>query len=287
MDIVLKTEYWHDRNARTAFKAFMRTIHGLDFARWESAGCWDDAYTPFSYFQGDEIIASVCIYLLDAVIDGRKTRLAQVSGVGTLPKWRRRGLSRRLTEVGLAWAQDRHDGVFLFADDDAVVYYERTGFTPIEECVVTTRLVPTKRRSGAVKLDPRRVDHLEKIRGYVRRRTPVSDIFSVQNEKLVMFHVLYTLSNCVYEIPDLSCLVFCEHNDRCLKLFDIVGERIPALAEIYPYFPVAGNSVAELHFQADKLGLAETTTRVLQGNNPFVRGVFPVDKPVFPFTSRA
>ena len=30
-------------------------------------------------------MASVCIYLLDSVIDGRQTRLAQVSGVGTLP----------------------------------------------------------------------------------------------------------------------------------------------------------------------------------------------------------
>jgi hypothetical protein len=89
MNIVLKTEYWNDLNARAAFKSFMRTIHGLDFSLWESAGCWDDAYTPFSFFRGDKIVASVCIYLLDSVIDGRETRLAQVSGVGTLPQWRR------------------------------------------------------------------------------------------------------------------------------------------------------------------------------------------------------
>ena len=147
MDIVLKTEYWNDLNARAAFKSFMRTIHGLDFSLWESAGCWDDAYTPFSFFQGDKIVASVCIYLLDSVIDGRETRLAQVSGVGTLPQWRRRGLSRQLTEIGLAWAQDRHDGIFLFADTDAIPYYERTGFSPIEEYVVTARLAPTTRRA--------------------------------------------------------------------------------------------------------------------------------------------
>lgn len=37
MDIVLKTEYWSDLNARAAFKRFMRTIHGLDLSLWESA----------------------------------------------------------------------------------------------------------------------------------------------------------------------------------------------------------------------------------------------------------
>ncbi len=36
MDIVLKTEYWSDLNARAAFKRFMRTIHGLDLSLWES-----------------------------------------------------------------------------------------------------------------------------------------------------------------------------------------------------------------------------------------------------------
>ena len=287
MDIVLKTEYWNDLNARAAFKSFMRTIHGLDFSLWESAGCWDDAYTPFSFFQGDKIVASVCIYLLDSVIDGRETRLAQVSGVGTLPQWRRRGLSRQLTEIGLAWAQDRHDGIFLFADTDAIPYYERTGFSPIEEYVVTARLAPTTRRTGAVKLDPGRAEDLEKIRAYTTRRAPISNTFSVLNEKLVMFHVLYTLRNCVYEVPDLDCLVFFERKNGCVRLFDIVGERTPPLAELYPYIANAHDSIAELHFQTDQLGLDETETRVLPGNNPFVRGAFPVDKPVFPFTSRA
>ena len=132
-NLELRTEYWHDDRARAAFKTFMRTIHGLDFTRWESAGFWDDAHTPFSYFQGEEIVASVCIYLLDAIVEGRSTRLVQISGVGTLPAWRRRGLSRQLTEIGLAWAAGRHEGVFLFADDDAVAYYEHTGFRPVQE----------------------------------------------------------------------------------------------------------------------------------------------------------
>jgi hypothetical protein len=66
-----------------------------------------------------------------------------------------------------------------------------------------------------------------------------------------------------------------------------VGERTRPLAELYPNITDDHDSIAELHFQTDQLGLDETETRVLPGNNPFVRGAFPVDKPVFPFTSRA
>ena len=287
MDLELRTGYWHDPKALGAFKEFMLEIHGLDFSEWESGGYWDDAYTPFSFFQGDTIVASVCIYLLDAIIDGETTHLAQISGVGTLPEWRRKGLNRQLTDVGLDWAKDRHDGVFLFADTDAIPFYQRCGFRPINEYVETMEVTPVPNRGGAVKLDPGSKRELDRIYRYARQRTPVSDTFSVLNAKLVMFHVLYGLRNHVYEIPDLGCLVFYKRDGGCLNIFDIVGERVPRLEELYPYIADGDDKIIEFHFYTDKLGLDETRTRPLVGNNPFVKGTFPVERPVFPFTSRA
>ena len=49
-----------------------------------------------------------------------RARLAQISGVGTRPGWRRRGLNRHLTEVALDWARGKHEGVFLFSSDEAI-----------------------------------------------------------------------------------------------------------------------------------------------------------------------
>ena len=89
MDLAMRTEYWDDPKALRAFKEFMVKIFGLDFSEWESGGYWDNAYTPFSFFNGETVVASVCIYLLDAVIDGNTTCVAQISGVGTLAEWRR------------------------------------------------------------------------------------------------------------------------------------------------------------------------------------------------------
>lgn len=97
MSLTLRTDYWDDLAARGAFKDFLIAIHGLDLSEWESAGYWDYAYTPFSFFDGGQVVSSVCVYSLEAVIDGARARVAQLSGVGTLPDWRRKRLNRQLT----------------------------------------------------------------------------------------------------------------------------------------------------------------------------------------------
>ncbi len=287
MDFELKTEYWDDPAARQAFKEFIRGIHGLDFTEWESSGFWDDAYTPFSYFRGDRVVASVCLYLLDAVIDGEAAKLLQISGVGTSPEYRRRGLSRQLTDIGLDWASGRHEGIFLFSDEDAVSFYTTCGFKPIEEYVERMEVSPVLNRGNANRLDPGWNEDLETIHGYAMKRSPISNRFSVMNDKLFMFHVLYGLRRDIIEIPDLDCLVLFRREKGCLSLFDIVGERIPAFADLYPYIADEGDAIVEFHFFTDRLGLDGTRIRPLHGNNPFVRGDFPVAKPVFPYTSRA
>ena len=144
-------------------------------------------------------------------------------------------------------------------------------------------------RGGAVKLDCNSKRDLDKIYDYARRRAPVSNTFGVLNAKLVMFHVLYRLWDNVYEIPELGCVVFLGRDNGRLKIFDILGERIPSLDELYPYIALDSDRFIELHFHGDRLGLDESVrlSRPLLGNNCFVRGRFPVDRPVFPYTSRA
>ena len=287
MNLEFRSEYWDDSSARAAFKAFISHIHGLDFSAWDEGGFWDHAYTPFSFFDGDKVISSVCIYLLDVVINGEKTRLAQISGVGTLPGWRRRGLNRELTELGLAWARHKHDGIFLFADADAVPYYGRCGFSLIDEFIETTQIMPVANCGGSIKLDPGLAQNLETIHEYAKRRTSVSDRFGVVNDKLLMFHVLYRLRDHIYQILDLDCLVSYQRTGDKLSIFDIVAENMPRFEKLYPYLAGADDRVVEFHFSTDKLGLASPGKRPLVGNTPMIRGAFPIEAPVFPYSSRA
>jgi len=286
-DPTLRTEYWDDLPAREAFKAFMVDIHGLDFGAWETAGYWDHAYTPFSYFDGDRVVASVCLYLLDAVLDGRKTRVLQISGVGTRPELRRRGLNRELTEIGLERMAGRHEGVFLFSDEDAVPFYARCGFTPIEEFVEVAPVPSVRPREGLVKLDPGRTADRDLIHDRARRRAPISNRFAVMNPRLVMFHALYTLRQRAYAVPELDCVVFFARENGVFRLFDVLAEEIPPLDALYPYVADDSDERIELHFPADLVAPGSTTLEPLTGNLPFVRGAFPVDPAVFPFTARA
>jgi GNAT superfamily N-acetyltransferase len=285
MNYTLKTGYWKEPAAKAAFKRFAIDIFGLDFAAWDKAGFWDDAFTAFSYFDGDEVVASTCLYLLPAIIDGRVTKLAQISTVGTRAELRGQGLNRQLTDIAMDWANGKHEGVFLFSDEEAGPFYERIGFSPQKEFLEVIDAAGVTARKGAVKLN---IDiDLAKIHDYAKNRAPISNKLSIGNEKLSMFHVLYVLRDVIFEIPELKCLVACKRSEGRLKVFDILGEEIPSWSELQPFIAGAADKEVEFHFHTDKLGIDPVRQIPLLGNLPFVRGVFPVKKPVFPFTCRA
>ena len=283
----LKTHYWDDPVSKSAFKEFMIEIFGLDFSRWDAAGFWDEAYTPFSLFEGGKVVSSACGYLLDAVIDGKPASMLQFSGVGTLPTHRRKGLSRKLTEGVLEWAQGRQEGIFLFSSDVAVPFYTDAGFTPVDEYVEVLAIEPVPTRKGLVRLDTSSSGVLNRIYKLAYSRAPISEKFSVLSPKLLMFHVLYGLGNDAYEIPELGCIIFFEREDSCVRIYDIVAATIPSFADLHPYISKDSDRTFEFHFHPDRLGLPKLSRQRVLGNNPFVLEGFPMRDPVFPFTSRA
>ncbi len=288
MDLILKTDYWNDPKSREAFKRFIKRIHNLDFTTWETAGFWDNQYTPFSYFKGDELISNICIYLLDAVIHDRKTRIAQISGVGTDPLFRRQGLNRKLTRMALEWAEDKSDnGFFLFADEEAIPYYKACGFTPIIEHVEWIEAPKTNKEEGLFKLSPDHPQDFKKIITYVDAGIPASDTFSILNKNLLMFNVLYSMKEQLYEIPDLECLVWFKRRNGCLYIHDIIGRKIPTFRELYPYMTDARDIRVEFHFHTDKLGIKNIKSKPKENSGGFVKGPFPFQKPVFPANSYA
>ena len=287
MSMELRTAYWDDRDSREAFQRFILDIHNLDFNAWEEAGYWDDAYRPFSWFQDGEVISSVCIYSLPAVIDGRNTKMAQISGVGTLPEYRRCGLNRELTAAGLQWAGSEHEGVFLFSDEDAIPFYEHCGFSPMKEYLPILPVEPAPKRSGAIRVNTGDKEDLDRVYAYANSSIAVSERFTVGNPKLFMFHAMYTISHGIWEVPELECLVCFRREGETLRIYDILGQSIPTFEQLYPHIAEATDRQVEFHFHPDRLGLGDTGRRELIGNNLFVRPGFPVSDPVFPYTSRA
>jgi len=225
--------------------------------------------------------------LLDAVIANRKTKLVQISGVGTHKEWRRQGLSRELTNLGLRWARGQHDGVFLFADDEAIPYYKHCGFSPLDETLEYCHAEPVPKKQGIIPLDPSNQSDLDKIYRYAKNRTPISNKLSVFSSKLLMFHALYTMRNKIYEIPDLECLVFFDREGGLVNVYDILGRTIPSFEQVYPYLASELDNRINFHFHTDNLGIKGIKTEITTGNNTFVKESFPISTPAFPYTSRA
>jgi len=289
MNLTYLEDYWEESVRKAEFVSFLNDIHNLDLTRWDEAGFWDKKYRPFSCFDGPTLASNVCVYTMKLTVDGRPCRAAQISAVGTRPEYRRRGLGRELTEKAMAWARESHEFLFLFADEEAFPFYRKCGFLRVDEYKARITARGSKPRPGAVRLDVGRPDHLALIDRIAGRRTPVSVQLGVNNRRLFMFWCLYFLRDHIYHILELDLLVLCKHEAEVLTVFDIVGQHIPAFADIFPYIRNESDRAVEFLFMPDRLGLknsdwvrvTENGTHVL-GEFPFVNGRF-----IFPLTAHA
>jgi hypothetical protein len=209
--------------------------------------------------------------------------------VGTSPEFRGRGLNRWLTEQALESAGATHDGFFLFADQDAVPFYARCGFVQVEETIAALTVTPSACSPGLRKLDPGDDDDMTLLYRLARERTPVSDLVGAWNAKLLMFHCLYTLRDCLYYVSDLDAAVFFEVSDGVLTLFDVVGRRVPSFAELQPYLNGTPHDEVRFFFMPDKMGVEPTRWTLLEDSNLQVLPPLQLPEPkgLFPYVSRA
>lgn len=288
MTTTLRTAYWQDLAARQSFKDFILQIFGLNFSRWESAGYWDDDYSPYSYFAGDRVVASLCIYTMPAMVNGRACTVAQVSGVGTLPEYRRQGLNRRLHKIALAKALAEHRFAFLFADDDAVPFYRKCGFRPVAVHAVVVPLPAVVPNPGIEKLDMNDSAVRDSLYRLACVRAPVSQVFSTMNPKLVMYHLLYRLRDCAWRIPALDAVVLMKRGADRTVVYDILARELPRFEQLAPFLTAGGAREVEFRYSVDALDVPAWRLRELPGENFHVMGGFDLGpQPVLPFTSQA
>ena len=288
VDAALRTAYWQDLPARRAFQDFIRDIFGLDFTRWDKAGYWDDDYSPYSFFRDDRVVASLCIYDMPARVNGEACKVAQVSGVGTLAEYRKQGLNRRLHEIALPKALAEHRFVFLYADDDAVPFYQQRGFRPMPAYSVVVPLPPVTPDGGIEKLDPTDVAVLDSLYRLACVREPTSQVFSTANPKLVMYHFMYRLSSHAWRIPALDAVVLMKRDGDKTIVYDVLARKLPRFDQLAPFLGAGEAREVEFRFPVDRLEAPASTLRELPGENLHVMGGYDLgSQAVFPFTSAA
>ena len=289
MSLELRSDYWHDAESKKAFMDYIQQIFHLDFRPWHDAGYWDECYVPFSYFEDGKIVSSMCFYSLTMTVNGSARKVAQISGVGTIPSKRNQGLNKELTEIALKRLAQGHDFVFLFASKAGIPYYKKTGFLPTHEHRVSIEAPLITGSPDWTKFSSTDTASLEKIFKLACDRVPVSDVLGIAHPKLLMYHVLYTLKDCIYYIQALDCIVFLTRKDGCVTIFDIVCRKNLPFRDIYPFIAAAGDRTIEFRFMTDKLDLSECKVDTYPDNSVFVRGNFPFQSGtfLFPLTAQA
>lgn len=270
---------------------FINKIHGLDLGLWDEKGLWDyDNYIPYTYFdENDKVVSGLNVFYMDFIFNGKKTLCAQFSGVGTEENHRRKGLAKQLTEKALEdiHKKDSDAFIFLFADDEAVPFYENSNFVPVKEYSAVISVDKTNPLPGLTKLSIQ--NDFELIKKYLDSSLPVSFKMGCCNKAIRGFHVLYTLSDKMYHIPELELIISFKIVDGMMSIYEILGEKIPLWDEILPYIYKDNLKKAEFFFTPDSLGINDFQWLEKKGNNPFIykTNKQPLEKLIFPYTCHA
>jgi hypothetical protein len=187
----------------------------------------------------------------------------------------------------------RHEAGFLFTDSPRL--YEGFGFREVEE---TFFVSPYRYRPGGPstrsirsipslrKLSLTNAEDVQVIQEQFRQHAPVSSVFAPMSHGASFYLNMLDpqLQSNLYYSEQLKALIVCKFEGETLKLYDIVGRRIPKLDEVAAAIgePV---SKVECYFYPDLLHPGPWTPIPSPGHL-MVRGAIELPKRIhFPITA--
>jgi ribosomal protein S18 acetylase RimI-like enzyme len=263
MKIEYRDDYFDDPDAKASFERYAKKIFGLDFSRWKARGLWDDQYKPFSAFDGEECVASICVYPSEMRVGGAKRKGAQLLTVGTLSEYRSQGIQREIWKGVHAWIQQKCDFTFLFTDESAAGFYERLGLRRQAEHydVVSCPQLVGQDEVRFKKLDLEQDNDYAIVERLARERGMVSHRLGFFNPKLLLFMFLYVYQGWSYYIESIDTVVVAEETEDRLRIHDIVARKMPKLRDIETFLAQFKKKEIEFLFCTDRLGLDQPTTK--------------------------
>lgn len=290
MSLQYKSHYFHDPDAKAAFLKYAYEVFQLDFTRWIERGLWSDEYVPFSAFDGDKCVATICVYPSEMTVEGERKRWAQLLTVGTLPEYRLLGIQRELWKRAQEWISGFTDTVFLFTDETAAGFYEKLGFKRQREFFEVIKLPPV---SETERLKYRKLEVDNRADFAILKRlahdtAPVSEKLGFKNPNLLLFMFLYVFRDWTYYLEDMDTVIAVREEDDCLIVCDIAAENMPDFNGIAGFLGGFRKQEAEFRFCTDRLGLQNTEKREVKDSVLIVSDTFSLSGDfIFPYSIRA
>jgi GNAT superfamily N-acetyltransferase len=241
-EFTYREAFYAEPRGRDALNAFAAvSFPGLQFEPWNTLAPRENPYTPFSYFDGDRVVANVSASPMNLVIDGRDVAAVQVGTVATAPALRRRGLIRRLIARAHAHWETHAEFFYLFTGPPTVDFYRQFGYRRVTEFAFTAPLPPHEPSADkGRRLDLARDEDRDLLRRLTAARAPVSRRLGVHRQNwLVLYHAATLYPDCLFYLERFDLVLIARRDGDRLDLVDVIGPRIPPLADLLPHLETA------------------------------------------------
>ncbi|WP_314585748.1 GNAT family N-acetyltransferase [Paenibacillus terrigena] len=217
-------DYKHDEVLRKSFSELAHSTFEISFEEWYRKGFWNERYMPYSFAQGDQVVANVSVNQLDLVIDGDKKSAIQIGTVMTHPDYRGQGLSTSLMNKVIEDYEHQYDVMYLFANDSVLDFYPKFGFKAVEEHLFTMDFTPSELEpTGIRKLNVSRAEDLHLIYQFVSERLPVSKRLGTDHTQgIFMFYGLNVFREDMYYLEEENVIVVYKKENHHMDIFDMV-----------------------------------------------------------------
>jgi GNAT superfamily N-acetyltransferase len=203
----------------------------------------------------DEPVAHVGVMELPLRVGGGDVTIAGIHAVCTHPAYRGKGHMRAAMAEALAYVDARWRAAALWTSRPAV--FERFGFKIVREHVFRAPLdVPFESRAATTVAVGAREDMVRFAR-LLEKRRPVSNALGALDRgpiALVGLSQESPPSARIDYVDALGCAIVFEVADRTLRVFDVVGESVPPVAEIAARIGACVDDV-ELYVSPDLLAV--------------------------------
>ncbi|WP_421381386.1 GNAT family N-acetyltransferase [Bacillus salacetis] len=252
--------YRDDDVLRKSFNQLALDTFGISFEKWYKLGFWTDKYEPYSFAEGNNIIANVSVNKINLIISGERKSAIQIGTVMTHPDYRGKGLSGALMNKVMEDFQDV-DLIYLFANSTVLDYYPKFGFRSVGEQQPVMKLSGSGEGITLQKLDADNKEDLSFIHKLAERKVPVAKTFSTTDTaELLLFYCTYVFPDDIYYWAEEETVILMKKEGSILHLFDVISPKEIDLKVLAT--EIATPEIKEVHFHFTFQNSSENFTTV-------------------------
>ena len=229
----LVSNYMSDDTLRHALNDLTKKTFGFDFEDWVTGGYFEGDYIPYSFIEDGKIISNVSANRMTFLQNGVEKNYIQIGTVMTDEAYRRQGLAKKLIDHVVKQYKDSCDGFYLFANLDAVDFYDKCGFSKETEYRYSVKDEFCMGKSpGEIFMPVNTADEQMKQKYMdMVRCSAANSSFEQRNKFCLQMFYTADMEN-VYYAKDIDCFIVAEVEDDTMLLQSIISENKVPLSEI-------------------------------------------------------